>query len=144
MPASGVFQNVPIDRVVYGRPAASVLAEEVSRLGATRVYLMVSRTLDRETSWVQDMRSALGNRYAGSFDGMPSHTPRDAVLSATSAARAAGADMIVTFGGGSITDAGKMVRLALRHGIEDVSSLSRSCRTGGAFPQRSTARLCPK
>jgi maleylacetate reductase len=125
MPASGVFQNVPIDRVVYGRPAASVLAEEVSRLGATRVYLMVSRTLDRETSWVQDMRSALGNRYAGSFDGMPSHTPRDAVLSATSAARAAGADMIVTFGGGSITDAGKMVRLALRHGIEDVSGFDR-------------------
>lgn len=125
MPAVGIFQNVPIDRVVYGRPAASVLAEEAARLGAVRVFLMVSRTLDRETSWIQEMRSALGNRYAGSFDGMPSHTPRDAVLSATAAARAAAADSIVTFGGGSITDAGKMVRLALRHGIDDAAGFDR-------------------
>ena len=106
MIVSGIFQNVPIDRVVYGRPAASVLAEEVSRIGATRVFLMVSRTLDRETSWVHDMRAALGNRYAGSFDGMPSHTPRDSVLKAAQTARDAEADLIVTFGGGSVTDAG--------------------------------------
>jgi maleylacetate reductase len=125
MPASGVFQNVPIDRVVYGRPAASVLAEEATRLGATRVFLMVSRTLDHETSWVSDMRSALGNRYAGSFDGMPSHTPRDAVLDAAAQARTAKADLIVTFGGGSTTDAGKMVRLALRHAIADVAGFDR-------------------
>lgn len=121
MPVSGVFQNVPIDRVVYGRPAASVLAEEAERIGSVRVFLMVSRTLDRETTWVDDMRAALGKRYAGSFDGMPSHTPREAVLSAAQAARAAGADLIVTFGGGSVTDAGKMVRLALRHDIVDVA-----------------------
>ena len=111
----------PIDRVVYGQPAATVVAEESARLGAERVFLMVSRTLDRETTWVADIRSALGNRYAGQFDGMPSHTPRDAVLRATDQARAAHADLIVTFGGGSITDAGKMVRLALRLDIRDVA-----------------------
>ena len=121
MPVSGAFQNVPIDRVVYGRPAASVVAEEATRLGATRVFLMVSRTLDRETTWVAEMRAALGNRYAGSYDGMPSHTPRDAVLAAAAQARAAQADLVVTFGGGSITDAGKMVRLALRHGITEAA-----------------------
>ena len=125
MPVSGVYQNVPIDRVVYGRPAASVLAEEATRLGTTRVFLMVSGTLDRETAWVQEMRSSLGNRYAGSYDGVPSHTPRDAVLSAAAAARKAGADLIVTFGGGSVTDAGKMARLALRHDIQYVAGFDR-------------------
>ena len=125
MIVSGTFQNVPIDRVVYGRPAASVLAEEVSRIGATRVFLMVSRTLDRETSWVHDMRAALGTRYAGSFDGMPSHTPRDSVLKAAQTARDAEADLIVTFGGGSVTDAGKMVRLSLQHDIADVAGFDR-------------------
>ena len=120
MTIAGTFESVPIDRVVYGRPAATVLAEEATRLGAHRVFLMVSRTLDRETSWVRDMRAALGNRYAGSFDGMPSHTPRESVLQATEAARAAKTDLIVTFGGGSMTDAGKMVRLALKHDIVDV------------------------
>jgi maleylacetate reductase len=125
MTVSGTFQNVPIDRVIYGRPAAAVLAEEAERLGAVRVFLMVSRTLDRETPWVQQMRAALGNRYAGTCDGIPSHTPRDAVLSAAEAARAAGAELIVTFGGGSTTDAGKMVRLALRHDIRDVAGFDR-------------------
>jgi maleylacetate reductase len=125
MTVSGTFQSVPIDRVIYGRPAAAVLAEEAERLGAVRVFLMVSRTLDRETPWVQQMRAALGNRYAGTCDGIPSHTPRDAVLSAAEAARAAGAELIVTFGGGSTTDAGKMVRLALRHDIRDVAGFDR-------------------
>jgi maleylacetate reductase len=97
MPTSGTFQNVQIDRIVYGRPATAVLAEEATRLGATRVFLMVSRTLNSETSWVEDMRAALGNRYAGTFDGMPSHTPREAVLAATAQARTAKADLIVTF-----------------------------------------------
>ncbi len=125
MSFSGTFQNVQIDRIVYGRPAALVLAEEATRLGATRVFLMVSRTLDRETEWVNEMRAALGNRYAGSFDGMPSHTPREAVLTAAAQAREAKADLIVTFGGGSTTDAGKMVRLALRHGMTEVPDFDR-------------------
>ena len=121
----GVFQNVQIDRIVYGRPAATVLAEEATRLGATRVFQMVSRTLDRETSWVAEMRAALGDRYAGSYDGMPSHTPREAVLAAAAQARAVKADLIVTFGGGSTTDAGKMVRLALRHNLTEVPDFDR-------------------
>ncbi len=121
----GMYQNFAIDRVVYGKPAAQVLLAEATRLDAKRVFLLVSRTLDRETSWVADMRSALGDRYAGSFDGMPSHTPRRSVLDATDAARKAGADLIVTFGGGSSTDAGKMVRLALKHDIRAVEDFDR-------------------
>lgn len=125
MTTRGTFENFPIDRIVYGKPAAATLAEEAGRLGARRVFLIVSRTLDRETAWVQDMRASLGDRYAGSYDGMPSHTPRDAVLGATEAARAAGADLIVTFGGGSGTDAGKMVRLALKHDIRGTQDFDR-------------------
>jgi maleylacetate reductase len=125
MIAQGVYQSFPIDRVIHGKPAAPTLAEEAERLGAQRVFLLVSRTLDRETPWVNDMRSALGARYAGSYDGMPSHTPRDACLAATEAARAAGADLIVTFGGGSGTDAGKMVRLALKHDVRGTQDFDR-------------------
>ena len=120
MTARGVYQNFAIDRVIYGEPAAATLVSEAERLGARRVFLLVSRTLDQQTPWVQDMRAALGDRYAGFHDGMPSHTPRQAVLDATEKARAANADLIVTFGGGSGTDAGKMVRLALKHGIRTV------------------------
>jgi len=125
MTVQGVYEAFKIDRVIYGKPAAAALAGEAERLGAKRVFLIVSRTLDRETPWVNDMRAALGARYAGSYDGMPSHTPRDAVLTATEAARAVNADLVVTFGGGSNTDAGKMVRLALRHDIRGTQDFDR-------------------
>jgi maleylacetate reductase len=125
MTAQGVYQNFAIDRVVYGKPAAETLVSEAARLGAKRVFLLVSRTLDRETNWVGEMRAALGARYAGSFDGMPSHTPRASVLEATEKAREAGADLIVTFGGGSGTDAGKMMRLALKHDIRAIEDFDR-------------------
>jgi len=109
-----------IERIVYGEPAAAVLRDEAQRLNAGRVFLMVSRTMNRTTGEVAKMRDALGSRYAGLHDEMPPHTPRDAVLAATKAARAAGADLIVTFGGVSLTDAGKVVRIALQHGIDDL------------------------
>jgi maleylacetate reductase len=125
MTTHGVYQNFAIDRVIYGQPAAATVAAESSRLGARRVFLIVSRTLDRETSWVNDMRAVLGDRYAGSFDGVPSHTPRPVVLEAAAKARDAGADLIVTFGGGSGTDTGKMVRLALKHDIRTVENFDR-------------------
>src|SRR3954467_11904041 len=97
MTAAGGSRNFAIDRVVYGKPVAETLVAEAARLGAKRVFLLVSRTLDRETTWVADMRAALGHRHAGSFDGMKSHTPRASVLEATETARTAGADLIVTF-----------------------------------------------
>ena len=87
MTTQGVYQNFAIDRVVYGKPAAETLVSEAARLGAKRVFLVVSRTLDHETTWVHEMRTVLGARYAGSFDGMPSHTPRQSVLEATAKAR---------------------------------------------------------
>jgi maleylacetate reductase len=125
MTAQGVYQNFAIDRVVYGKPAAETLVSEAERLGTKRVFLVVSRTLDRETPWVDEMRTVLGARYAGSFDGMLSHTPRQSVLEATAKAREVGADLIVTFGGGSGTDAGKMIRLALKHDIRAIEGFDR-------------------
>jgi len=113
----GTYETFATERVIYGKPAAPVLAAEATRLGAERVFMVVSRTLDRETDWVARMRAALGNRYAGSFDGVPSHTPRETVLAATAAAREAKADLLVCFGGGSVTDATKMVQIGLKHGF---------------------------
>lgn len=121
----GTYENFAVDRIVYGHPAAEVLAAEAARLGARRVFMLVSRTLDRETGWVDALRSALSQRYAGTYVGMPQHTPRDAVLNATNAARIAGADLIVSVGGGSLTDAAKMVRLALRHDVTSIEDFDR-------------------
>src|SRR4051812_18717139 len=102
-----------MDEVVFGSPAATAICEQLDRLGASRAFLMVSGTLSRQTDEIGKIRHALGSRCAALFDAMPPHTPREAVIAATERARAANADLIVTLGGGSITDGAKAVQLCL-------------------------------
>jgi maleylacetate reductase len=114
-----------MDEVVFGKPAAQAVAEQAQRLGATRVFLMVSRSLNRNTDEIDKVRRALGDRCAGSFDRMAPHTPRASVIEATEAARAAQADLIVTFGGGAITDGAKAVRMCLANDIRSPDAIDR-------------------
>src|SRR5215208_5416041 len=83
-----------MDEVVFGRPASEALVEQLNRLGSTRAFLMVSGTLNRETDEIENIRRVLGPRCAGTFDAMPPHTPRTAVIAASEQARAADADII--------------------------------------------------
>jgi len=112
-----------MDEVVFGDPAADTVVAQAERLGAQRVFLMVSGTLNRQTDEIEKIRAALGARCAGLFDAMPAHTPREAVIAATDAARSAGADLIVTVGGGSITDGAKAVQLCLANDIRSVEAI---------------------
>jgi maleylacetate reductase len=119
------FDFPGLERVIYGKPAAQALTAEVERIGAKRVFIVVSGTMNRTTDEAEKVRAALGDRYAGSYDKIPPFTPRSAVLEAAELARSAGADMVVTFGGGSVTEAGKVLRLALHHDIRDVDGFDR-------------------
>lgn len=114
-----------MDEVQYGRPAPEAVAELVQRFGAARILLIVSGTLNRETEQVERLRTALGNHCVGTFDHMPAHTPRGAVIAATEQAREAKADLIVTLGGGSVTDGAKAVQLCLANDIRDAAALDR-------------------
>jgi maleylacetate reductase len=123
-----------MDEVVFGRPAAEAVVEQIDRLGATRAFLMVSGTLNRETDEIEKIRRALGSRCAGIFDAMPPHTPRQAVIAATEQARAVKADIIITVGGGSITDGAKAVQLCLANDISSVDGIDRIRAAGGVPP----------
>jgi maleylacetate reductase len=120
-----VFVFPALERLIYGKPAAQALAAEVERFGAKRVFLVVSGTMNRTTDEVEKVRAALGERYAATYDGIPPFNPRSAVLKAAELARSAGTDLVVTFGGGSVTEAGKIVRLCLQHDITDVDGFDR-------------------
>jgi maleylacetate reductase len=123
-----------MDEVVFGRPASEAIVEQMDRLGASRAFLMVSGTLNRETNVVKNIRDVLGARCVGIFDAMPAHTPRAAVIAATEQARAAKADLIVTIGGGSITDGAKAVQLCLANDITTVEEIDRIRAVRGAPP----------
>jgi maleylacetate reductase len=119
---------------MFGRPAAEAVGEQVKRLGASRVLLMVSHTLNTTTGEIEKIRAALGDRYAGTFDAMPPHTPRRAVIAAAEQARAVGADLIVSVGGGSITDGGKAVQLCLANDVRTVDGMDALRSAKGVVP----------
>jgi maleylacetate reductase len=112
-----------MDEVVFGHPAAEAIVAQMDRLGAARAFLMVSGTLNRQTDEIEKIRKALGSRCVSIFDAMPPHTPREAVIAAAEQARTAGADLIVTVGGGSITDGAKAVQLCLANDVRTVEGI---------------------
>jgi len=116
---SGVYRFPAMESVVFGKPFVEALAQEVDRVEAQAVFILASGTLARETDTVERLRQMLGNRVAGVYAKIGAHTPRTDVVAAANAAREAGADLIVTLGGGSVTDAAKMVGLCLGNGVID-------------------------
>ncbi len=125
MPSSGRVVFSRMDEVVFGKPAAEAVSELVSRHGAQRVFLMASGTLDRQTDEVEKLRQALGKKCVGTFARMPAHSPRAAVIAAAEQAREAHADLIVTLGGGSITDGAKAVQLCLANDVRTPADMDR-------------------
>ena len=119
----GLHQYPRMDQVIFGKPAGQALLEEAERLGAKRVFLIVSRTLNTQTDEIEKIRTALGSRYAGTFDGVPQHTTRASAVEATAKVAEAKADLVVAVGGGSVVDAAKIILMCLEHGITDESGL---------------------
>jgi maleylacetate reductase len=125
MLTSGSVVFSRMDQVHFGKPAAESVAQLVKANGAERVFLMASGTLNRETDEVEKVRRALGNKCVGTFDRMPAHSPRSAIVAAANQAREARADLIVTLGGGSITDGAKAVQLCLANDVASVEDMER-------------------
>ncbi|MEJ0018346.1 MAG: iron-containing alcohol dehydrogenase [Acetobacteraceae bacterium] len=119
----GTHRYPPMERVLYGIPLTEALAQEVERIGASSVYVLASGTLARETDMIDRVRDVLGNRLAGVCAKIAAHTPRIDVVAAANAAREARADALLTVGGGSVTDAAKMVGLCLGNDVTDPAQL---------------------
>src|ERR1700744_669369 len=120
---SGAYRFPAMESVIYGRNFTDAVKDEVERADAHAVFVLASGTLERETDLVEKLKAALGNRFAGLCAKIGSHTPRIDCVAAANAAREASADLIVTLGGGSVTDAAKIVAMCLSNGITDAADL---------------------
>ena len=105
------------ERVTMGIAAAEALADQAGVVDAKKVFLLASSTLREKTDEIGKVERALGDRHGATFSGIAPHAPRSDVLKAAEAARDAGADLIVSIGGGSATDAAKIVSLLLKHDV---------------------------
>lgn len=117
MTATGTIRLTAPAQVVYGRPCADVIGEEAARRDARRVFLLTTASIGRKTPEIDRIRARLGQRFAAAYDAVPAHAPTDATLEAAALARRVGVDLLVTIGGSSVTDAGKLLSLCLEHGL---------------------------
>jgi len=122
---SGIYSYPNTQRVIFGTTFEQAISKELETIGAQRVYVLSSGSLYRETEVVNQLKTVLGSRCVGLFHEMPAHTPRIPVVKAAQEAQHAQADLILTLGGGSMTDAGKMVTLCMSNGIESAQDLDR-------------------
>lgn len=102
-------------RVVFGHGTLAQVPDEVARLGHGRALIL---STPQQEGQAQALGTALGNRAAGIFAGAVMHTPVEVTEAAIAAYRAAGADCVVSLGGGSTTGLGKAI--ALRTGADQV------------------------
>ena len=133
---SGTHRYFLQERVIYGKPAADAVAEEVAGANARRVFLTTTRSLAGDGGLAAAIAHALGERHAGTFAGISAHSPRDAVIAGAAQAREAGADLLVAVGGGSVIDATKVMLLALWHRLGDVDALDAWRGARGVDPSR--------
>lgn len=99
-------------RVVFGAGSLDRLAEEVERLGRSRVLVLAG---PRHRARVE---SVLGELAVGTFEGAAMHTPVAVTEKALAVLREADADCVVAVGGGSATGLAKA--LAVRTGVDQV------------------------
>jgi maleylacetate reductase len=97
-------------RVVFGRPAATAVPEELDRLDARRVLVVAGPEHD---GLVGHLAPALGPRLVERIGRVQQHVPATTAVAARATARRSEADAVVTIGGGSATGVGKAIRLEL-------------------------------
>jgi alcohol dehydrogenase len=107
------FRFPRIDRVVHGADAVAQVPQLVDELSGRRVMIVTGRTLATRTPLIDELVAALGTRHTVTFARMGAHAPRADIDDAIIAARTADADVLVGYGGSSVTDATKIVALRL-------------------------------
>jgi maleylacetate reductase len=102
-------------RVVFGHGTLASVPDEVARLGRARALVL---STPHQRAEAEALAARLGARAAGVFAGAAMHTPVEVTGAALAAYAVAGADCVVSLGGGSTTGLGKAI--ALRSGADQI------------------------
>lgn len=99
-------------RVVFGAGCVERIGAWLDR-AAPRRFLLVTDPGVIRAGAVERVLEGAGRRVAAVFDGVPQDSGLTVVEAAVAAARRAGAEGVISVGGGSVLDTGKGVALAL-------------------------------
>lgn len=108
------FAGLP-SRVVFGRGTLAQVPAEIERLGRSRALVL---STPHQRGDAEALARNLGGLVAGVLPEAAMHTPVEVTERAVAVFRAAGADCVVSLGGGSTTGLGKAI--ALRTGADQI------------------------
>ncbi|GFF47885.1 lactaldehyde reductase [Aspergillus udagawae] len=120
------FADRPRPLLSYGIPFPAAAAHHVvDTFGASKIYIICSGSLARNTDALDRLTTALGpEKVVGRRIGMQSHTLWSEVLEIVHDARRVEADLLLTLGAGSLTDGAKVAALALANNVQTASDLA--------------------
>ena len=101
-------------KVIFGAGSISELPMEIRALGE-RAFLVTDPGLI-ETGLVEAVKRKLGNLLAGVYSDVPQDSGMEVVDEGAELALSAGADVIVSLGGGSVIDTAKGICIVLKEG----------------------------
>lgn len=120
------FPDADIPKISYGLPFPETCAKHVDQtFKASRVYIIASKSLSTHTDALTRLKSALGSKVAGVRIGMTPHTLWSEVLAVTEECRKLNIDLLITLGAGSLTDAAKILALALANNASTFADLEK-------------------
>ena len=102
-------------KIIFGEGSIKEIGIEVETLGGTRAVVVTDRGVV-EAGLAGEVEEALGRKYVGTFDGAVQDSGFHIVNEGAKFAREAGADTIVSVGGGSSIDTAKGISILLKEG----------------------------
>lgn len=134
--------NSPAHRLVFGWGCRAKLADELAQMGCARPMLVCSPRA-ASTPEVQALVAALSLKPEAVFPQAVTHAPMNAAHEGAERVRALGADVLISFGGGSPGDLTKGIALAVaEQGVIMPFVLERT-RDGRVLSPTSKAKKLP-
>jgi alcohol dehydrogenase class IV len=113
--------------VSYGLPFPEACNKHVlETFKASKVYIIASGSLSRNTDHVERLQGALGDKVVGIRYGMKPHSLWSEILEVAQDASSVGADLLITLGAGSLTDGAKIIALVRLISVKNPARIANS------------------
>ncbi|MEW6443931.1 MAG: aldehyde dehydrogenase family protein [bacterium] len=132
-PASKAFQFQSPTRIDVGPGAVQNIGSEMFQLGCRRAVILSDKGV-RDAGLVDVVQKAVGDSCAGVFDGCEEDPSFESVDRAAEFCRKAGADCLISLGGGSCIDTAKSVSVILTVGGRALDHIFASRLEGPVTP----------
>jgi alcohol dehydrogenase class IV len=103
-------------RLFHGVDSLKHLGRELDRAGSRRAVVVCGRSLAAHPTALSLVRDAIGERYAGVFDGVRAHSPLPTVQIAAEMLAQLQADAVIAVGGGSAIVTARAAAILLAEG----------------------------